>query len=195
LLLDAGADAPEVELEHVDGVVTRAPAATLVAAVSWTALTASVPGLLGVALGVDAEGDGEVLPDGDELGCGDGDSDGAEDGGGGEGCAGFDLLQVGDGDGLAVDPDRGPWNGDDDAAAGAFPPGRGGGLPGCEFELLGDTAVETSIATYVPAATMNMTVAIAASGRSQPWVRERCLPGICTGAKRSQASRNSARTR
>jgi hypothetical protein len=51
-------------------------------------------------------------------------------------------------------------------------------LPDCEpVELLGKIEVEASIATYVPAATMNMTTAIAASGRSRPCVRDRCLPG------------------
>ena len=53
------------------------------------------------------------------------------------------------------------------------------------MELLGKMAVEASIATYVPAATMNITTAIAASGRSKPCVRERCRPGGWAGANRS----------
>jgi len=67
--------------------------------------------------------------------------------------------------------------------------------PPCELELLGKIAVEASIATYVPAATMNITTAIAASGRSRPWVRERCRPCAGAGANRSETSRIQSATR
>ena len=68
------------------------------------------------------------------------------------------------------------------------------GAPGTEFELLGKIAVDPSIATYVPTATMNMTTAIAASGRIRPCARERCRPGAWAGANRSKASRNQSAT-
>lgn len=81
-------------------------------------------------------------------------------------------------------------------ALGAGPPGwlPPPGAPGTEFELLGKIAVDPSIATYVPTATMNMTTAIAASGRSRPCARERCRPGAWAGANRSMASRNQSAT-
>jgi hypothetical protein len=107
-----------------------------------------------VALGV---GDGELESLGEGLGVGLGDTD--ADGVG----SGLVLVaQLGDtaGDGLAL----GSQVGDGDARCGvgtypevgldcdgvgeaAGPPGRGCPLRGLEFWLLGDTAVETSIAT------------------------------------------------
>jgi len=117
--------------------------ATSVNAVSRTALTASgleselgedglVSGDDGVTVGVGV-GLGDVV--GDVVG----DDDGCEDG-----------VQLGDGDGRRV-PDPGPepeWTGDAPGAA-RLVCLAGPGCPwcGCEFELLGDTAVETLIAT------------------------------------------------
>jgi hypothetical protein len=93
--------------------------------------------------------------------------------------------QLGDGDERRV-PDPATelvWVGDGDGELPALPPEPGWLLFGCEFELLGDTAVEMSIATYEPAATMKITIAIAASGRSQLWLLVvRCLPGLAGGA-------------
>jgi hypothetical protein len=68
------------------------------------------------------------------------------------------------------------------------------GAPGCEFELLGKIAVEAWIATYVPAATMNITTAIATSGRSRPCARERCRPVCWAGANRSATSLTQSAT-
>lgn len=60
-----------------------------------------------------------------------------------------------------------------------------------EFALLGKISTDASIATYMPAATMNMT-AIAATGRSHASVRERCQPCACAGPIRSQTGRMRA---
>jgi hypothetical protein len=147
---------------------------------------------LGVGVGdglgdTDAEGDGSGLVAEAQPGNADG--------------PGLALgRQVGDADGWRVrvpDPaDEAGWDGVRlGDAVGCPPPAPGCPPRGCEFELLGDTAVETSIATYVPAATMKMTTAIAASGRSQPSARERCLPGVTAGTKRSQAARSPVSSR
>jgi hypothetical protein len=192
-VLAAGVAGLDERLAHGAGAeASSVVAATVTYAVSWMALTASgLEPSLGESLGPGDDGEGEGLGDTDALGLGDG-------GGEADGC-GCDLVaQLGDADGLrAADPAPPPErNGDSPSAAPPLcPAGPGPPDRGCELELLGDTAVEASIATYVPAATMNMTAAIAASGRSQPSVRERCLPGVGTGAKRSAAARSSAATR
>ncbi len=177
--------------------VCRWVEATLRYAVSWMALVAP-SGLEASPVESDGAGDdgaGGLL--GDVVdGFGVGDVGTVVDGPG----VGFGLLlQLGDGDGLRT-PDPTPALEPTCDCPPAPPPLWW--LPGCEvpecwceLELLGDTAVDASIATYVPAATMNMTAVIAVRGLSQPCVRDRCLPGACTGEKRSQAARNSAASR
>jgi hypothetical protein len=105
----------------------------------------------------DGLGGGELLGDGLGLGLGDADADG-------DGCADAFGWQLGDGDGPglaaggqlcdvdgfgapAPDPDR-PRDGDVPGTAPLWPPGCAG-CPLCwfTFVLLGDTAVEMSIAT------------------------------------------------
>jgi hypothetical protein len=141
------------------------------------------------------EGLGLGLALGEGLGLGLGDAEAEAEA---EGCGlapGWQLVdadgpglapgrQLGDGDGRRVpDPDTEPvWDGDADGELPALPPEPVGPLFGCEFELLGDTAVEMSIATYEPAATMKITIAIAASGRSQLSLLVRCLPRAVGGA-------------
>ena len=117
--------------------------ATSVNAVSWTAVTASgleselgedglVSGDDGVTVGVGV-GLGDVV--GDVVG----DEDGRDDG-----------VQLGDGEGRCVaDPTPEPDRTGDAPGAARLVCLAGPGCPwcGCEFELLGDTAVETLIAT------------------------------------------------
>jgi len=123
-------------------------------------------------------------------------------GGGGAdvGCPGFGDFGLQDGEGAELEfpepsADRVPplcWA--PIPGAPEWPPFLGPPPDGEVDELLGKIAVEASIATYVPAATMNITTAIAASGRSKPCARERCRPGACVGANRSPTSRNQSAT-
>ncbi|MGB6456279.1 MAG: hypothetical protein WBH47_17550 [Streptosporangiaceae bacterium] len=129
-------------LAHGDGAPSgRALDATVRNAVSRTALTAS-----GLELSVGA-GDGDVVSLGVGVGFELGDVDGDEDGCG----LGPPVARVQLGDAGRVpepNPDREPGRAGDAAGAPPVcPPGRGCPLPGCRFVLLGDTAVEASIAT------------------------------------------------
>lgn len=165
VLGDAGADGPG--LAGADGSVLLPPAGDEDGSGDAAAVG------LGFALALGAGGGtaGVVCPDFAEVGRHEGE------------VAGWDPVPVTDPPPLVRDGATEEW-----------PVVFGPPLGGAFDELLGKIAVEASIATYVPAATMNITTAIAAAGRSNPCARERCLPAAWAGANRSETSRSQAAT-
>ncbi len=120
------------------GTVAAAADATVMKAVSRTALTASGAVLASVV----AVGVGVGVAVGVGVGVGLGDGDGEPDG-----CGVVVGEQVGDADGRCVTGPAPEAVGDEDGELAGCPAGPVGPVRGCELELLGDTAVETSIAT------------------------------------------------